>query len=250
LSIDLSIFIYNILNNKKDENNNSEKEEKNVKNDLVSLQQLFKQSIGGPKKQFRILELGCGHSLPTLSVLRLIEHELSRDTTLNYQNIEIIIYLQDFNKEILQNITQKNVKRFISNTKPSSFSNVNAHFIYGDWKKLYSQQDLIPHDYFDLILSSETIYNSLNYKHLMNLFSACLRKDNPNSCILLSQKSYYFGCGGNLFEFLKLAQTEKYSFKVSQNLLQIKSTEKDNKDDCSIKGEDTTISKEIIRIHF
>lgn len=51
------------------------------------------------KNELRVLEVGCGHSLPSLSLLKLIERIGSGS------NFKIVLYLQDFNK---------NVKKFLN----------------------------------------------------------------------------------------------------------------------------------------
>jgi hypothetical protein len=45
--------------------------------------------------EFRVLELGCGHSLPSLSLLKLVQNRLKSSS-----NFKIVLYLQDFNKEV------------------------------------------------------------------------------------------------------------------------------------------------------
>jgi len=66
--------------------------------------------------------------------------------------------------------------------------------ISGDWTDLAKNDCLLPSNYFDLILTSETIYNENNYRSLLNLFTKCLTR--PYGLVLLSAKTCYFGCGG------------------------------------------------------
>lgn len=150
-------------------------------------------------------------------------------------DLHIVVYLQDFNEQIIKDITFENVRNFIEKSKLKQ--NIDFKFVYGDWRQLLVSK-LLPENYFNLILTSETIYNPVNYKHLLNLFQVCLMrnenqdetKDLPKSkklkncnCleafVLLSAKTYYFGCGGNLLEFVNLAKSDTYHFKSSQNLL-------------------------------
>ena len=49
------------------------------------------------KHELRVLEVGCGHSLPSLSLLKLIE----RTAAGSGSNFKIILYLQDFNKKVI-----------------------------------------------------------------------------------------------------------------------------------------------------
>ena len=121
--------------------------------------------------------------------------------------LEIIIYLQDFNKQIVEDITFENVKRFREDldekwSKSGSLQKTSPvricpKFVYGDWKDLFAK-DILPTNYFNVILTSETIYNSENYTALLDLFQKCLVKETGESLVLLSAKTYYFGCGGKL----------------------------------------------------
>lgn len=72
-------------------------------------------------------------------------------------------------------------------------------FYSGDWdefKNLTSNDDA-----YDLILTSETIYNPENYSKLLNFFKMRLKADGK---VYLGAKSFYFGCAGNVFDFCKL----------------------------------------------
>ena len=121
------------------------------------------------------------------------------------KKLKIIVHLQDFNKQIVEDITFENVKKFIEIIK-EKWTNTSLgeipfeiipEFVYGDWKDLKNKNTL-PKDYYNLILSSETIYNSENYKSLLDLFKKCLIKKENEAFVLLSSKTYYFGCGGKL----------------------------------------------------
>ena len=151
-------------------------------------------------------------------------------------DLNIIVYLQDFNRQILESITFENAKKHLERSNHSelkktfAFSvnkssvrvNLNKEFkfVYGDWRVMLNESRIMPKNFFNLILTSETIYNSQNYAHLLNLFRECLLLDATNkSLILLSAKTYYFGCGGNLHEFLNLVKSNHYRFNASKNLL-------------------------------
>jgi hypothetical protein len=51
---------------------------------------------------------------------------------------------------------------------------------------------------FDLVLSSETIYDANNYVSLGQLISKTLKH---GGLALIACKSYYFGCSGSAFDF-------------------------------------------------
>ena len=224
LSVDLARFIFNL--NTFDLTNQNE-----LNIELSSIDKFIKKWSTPQNNviEFKILELGCGHALPTLSMCKYLEDIIFKRINegnsgpIEFQ-LEVIIFLQDFNQQILKDITYNNVKAFLENSaKKWSKLNLNikpfsirSEFVYGDWADLYSQ-NVLPENYFNLILTSETIYNPSNYIHLLNLFGKCLAKQ--DSLVLLSAKTYYFGCGGNIHEFLQLARSGTFNFKCSANLL-------------------------------
>ena len=198
-----------------------------------------------------ILELGCGHALPALSVIKFLQDMIvNQIETLvgkidcdgksidKIFNLNLVVYMQDFNRQILEGIAFENSKKLLEKTCDNiSFRYNNCYykinlnkslkFVYGDWKDLL-ESNLLPKGFFNLILTSETIYNSQNYRCLIGLFKECLCSETLNSTntsvaikslILLSAKTYYFGCGGNLFEFLSLIKTDYDELEFSKNLL-------------------------------
>jgi hypothetical protein len=58
---------------------------------------------------------------------------------------------------------------------------------------------------FDLVLTSESIYNTESAKQLLKGCAACMAQD---GCLLLAAKSHYFGVGGSLAAFKKLAEAD------------------------------------------
>lgn len=264
LSIDLARFIYNI--NMINLTNGLElKFNKDIITNFESIRLFFKRFTDqkSNKRVLRVLELGCGHALPVLSVCKLLDDlmykEYLKDKSKKLEEIEVIVYLQDFNQQIVQDITYENVKKYIETQKSfwKSFSEhsespikITPRFVYGDWKDLHDN-DVLPKDYINLLLTSETIYNSENYKHLLNLFQKCLAKKNDESLVLLSAKTYYFGCGGNLHEFLQLCNSKYYKFQTSTNLLfDDDFYSEESKDKLDENKETSTIGKEIIKINF
>jgi hypothetical protein len=216
LSVDLARFVYNINLVELNDVEQLEQLDKETIDELNSIRNFYETYLkkSGEKNELRILELGCGHALPTLSCIQyLIDH--SNDMS---QNLKIVVYLQDFNKLIVEQITFENVKRFIQlNSDKRQNLDLEFKFVYGDWRQLLDMGTIFPKDYFDLILTSETIYNSCNYTSLLNIFKECMA--NTYSFVLLSAKTYYFGCGGNLLEFTNLAKSSAFKFNTSKNLL-------------------------------
>lgn len=107
------------------------------------------------------------------------------------------------NKEVIELFTIPNV---ILNAEEEhkEISTDKAKFYCGDWNR-FSQ--LIGEDSkYDVILTSETIYNPANYTKLADFFLKHLATD---GYVLLGAKGYYFGVGGSVQEF-KRCLTDKY----------------------------------------
>lgn len=100
-------------------------------------------------------------------------------------------------------------------------------FVSGDWDD-FTQNSLAYGHKFDVILTSETIYNENYYDKLLKCFDSVLADD---GVIYLAAKSYYFGVGGGLrsFEQALLASGEfiskiiwKLETGLSREVLEIK----------------------------
>lgn len=133
-----------------------------------------------------VLDLGCGTGLLGIYTLTAGAHKVD---------------FQDFNKEVLINTTMNNV---FLNCKEKL--NVCKYYS-GDWKSF----TLFNEDTYDLILTSETIYNVNNYTKLIKLFEKKLK---PSGCILLIAKNYYFGVGGSINEFSNVLKSSKMSSDI------------------------------------
>ena len=189
--------------------------------------------------ELSIFEIGCGHALPSLSLLKKL---------ISVKSLKVInLYLQDYNRDCIELITYLNVKKFLvdnSELLKVNLEKLNIKFVYGDWKSLNS---ILPMNSFDLLLTSETIYNRFYYKSLLGLCKNLLNANDRESCILLAAKTCYFGCTGSLHEFLIHAKSNCYNFKFSQNLLVDASSLSDNQEQSVIHG---TISREIVKLFF
>ena len=64
---------------------------------------------------------------------------------------------------------------------------------------------------YDLILTSETIYEEVNYYKLLSIFDQLLEQ---NGLILLAAKIHYFGVGGGLRSFEKSLPESKWTFRT------------------------------------
>jgi hypothetical protein len=177
----------------------------------VDLSQYLYSNYKTDLSELNIFEIGCGHALPSLSLLKKL---------ISIKHLKVVnLYLQDYNRDCIELITYLNVKKFLvdnSELLKASLVELNIKFVYGDWKAL-SASNLLPMNSFDILLTSETIYNRLYYKGLLELCKNLLNL--KDSYILLAAKTCYFGCSGSLNEFLTLSKSSSYNFKNSQNLL-------------------------------
>ncbi|XP_023934788.2 histidine protein methyltransferase 1 homolog [Bicyclus anynana] len=131
-------------------------------------------------KDAKVLDLGCGAGI--LGIYAFLKSS--------------IVTFQDYNKEILEYCTIPNVLLNIEEEDRDDEIK-RCKFYSGDWAsfdKILDQSEV-----FDIILTSETIYNQQNYKKLINLFQNRL---SDKGVIFLSAKTCYFGVGGGtrLFE--------------------------------------------------
>lgn len=131
----------------------------------------------------RVLELGCGHGLPGI----LCAQKGSS------------VCLQDYNEEVIRHVTGNNVIR--NGVKD------RCRLFYGPWG------DISNIGSFDLVLTSETIYNPEYYPSLLTAI-----RTSQAQCCLVACKNYYFGVGGGLELFAKAA--EDFGF-ATQTLLRI-----------------------------
>lgn len=85
-----------------------------------------------------------------------------------------------------------------------------CNFYAGDWSHFTElTKDL---EKYDLILTSETIYNIENQPKLLDTFKERLRTD---GIILVAAKSHYFGVGGGLEQFVDVIKSGKV-FKTKE----------------------------------
>ncbi|CAB3403114.1 unnamed protein product [Caenorhabditis bovis] len=119
-----------------------------------------------------VLELGCGAALP--SILAAI-HGAN----------EVVV--QDFNASVIEFFTMPNLASNEHHAKLSSFAIA--------WDEVAEK---VANRHFDVILSSETIYNEADYMHLHNAIAATLAE---NGVAWIAAKFFYFGVGGSVPSF-------------------------------------------------
>ena len=129
-----------------------------------------------------------------------------------------IVDFQDYNVEVIDRLTIPNVLLNVPNAaeddRRGDAVRPECRFFSGAWRSL---EEVLPTSKYDLILTSETIYNLENQNILLTLFQKCLKE---GGSILVAAKVHYFGVGGGLRQFEEVA--EKWQFK-SENVAKIDS---------------------------
>lgn len=154
----------------------------------------------------KVLDLGCGSGL--LGIIALQEGAKE-------------IHFQDYNSLVIDEVTLPNV---IANSALESVENdvsqlepkrckkskvvqelCQCRFFSGEWsefcKLLLSGEK--PFEKYDIILTSETIYNPDYYDNLHQTFLQLLDK---NGRVFLASKAHYFGVGGGVHLFQKFVE--------------------------------------------
>ncbi|CAH1638119.1 unnamed protein product [Spodoptera littoralis] len=141
-----------------------------------------------------VLDLGCGAGI--LGIYAFL-----RDSNVTFQ---------DYNKEVLEYFTIPNVLLNIEDEENREKEIKRCKFYSGDWD---SFNKILPSsELFDIILTSETIYNECNYEKLITLFMDRLSKD---GAAYVAAKTYYFGVGGGVRQFeQKVQQNGKLNCEV------------------------------------
>ncbi|XP_077351770.1 histidine protein methyltransferase 1 homolog [Festucalex cinctus] len=172
--------------------------------DLLEVIEREGQTFGGKA----VLDLGCGAGLLGILSLKRGAKE---------------VHFQDYNSTVLEQLTVSNVilncqvddsdddddgqgspdKEEECKIKPKHSKKdlllPRCRFFSGDWRTflvLVSSQD--PPLKYDIIMTSETIYNTAYYPALHDTFHKLLA---PHGHIYLATKSHYFGVGGGLHLF-------------------------------------------------
>ena len=150
----------------------------------------------------KVLELGCGAGLPGI-----------------YACLKgASVYFQDYNSEVLKLFTIPNVVLNLNagislidiSKNPSVPGNVEGcKFLSGDWD---SARCLLEPASFDVILTSETIYNIEAQKSLYELMKFSIK---PSGVAFVAAKSYYFGVGGGTDHFAELVNKDG-TFNISK----------------------------------
>ncbi|XP_057581678.1 histidine protein methyltransferase 1 homolog [Hippopotamus amphibius kiboko] len=154
----------------------------------------------------KVLDLGCGSGLLGIMAFKGGAKE---------------IHFQDYNSVVIDEVTLPNVAA--NSTSEDEENGVNepdvkrcrksevaqelckCRFFSGEWpefcKLVLSSEELF--EKYDLILTSETIYNPDYYGPLHQTFLRLLDK---NGRVLLASKAHYFGVGGGTYLFQKFVE--------------------------------------------
>lgn len=152
----------------------------------------------------QVLELGCGAGLPGI-----------------YACLKgASVYFQDYNSEVLKLFTIPNVVLNLNagrssvdiSNNPSVLGNVQGSgckFLSGDWD---SAKSVLEPASFDVILTSETIYNIEAQQSLYELMKFSIK---PSGVAFVAAKSHYFGVGGGTDQFVELVNKDG-AFNISK----------------------------------
>lgn len=124
------------------------------------------------------MDIGCGHGLLGIAAMKVGA---------------LGCYFQDFNKDVLENITKCNI--LINDVLEEK-----CRFASGDWDQL---EGMVGNEQFDIILGSEIIYKEENYGKIIRL---CKKYMKPTGTAIFANKCYYFGVGGNMDDFKDAAE--------------------------------------------
>ncbi len=147
-----------------------------------------------------VLEIGCGSALPGIHCLKAGAERVD---------------FSDYNQNVLTLVTIPNVLLNVSSETASvdedgtleatldmKDMNLNgkARYFAGDWASLPP----LLHKEYNVILTSETIYNKDYHSRLLDLIESTLSK---NGICYIAAKHTYFGCSGTLFDFIALVKS-------------------------------------------
>ena len=172
----------------------------------------------------RILELGCGHGLPSMYWIRraLQQQQQQQVQSSSLSSSLPQFVLTDYNAPVVSNVVVSNLILNAAQTllhpttnsnQSNSLTNAQAcrviadmvHCATGDWKGLIqkpeSDDTTPPQSTFDFILAAETLYTLESTRETALLIHALLSKDNPHATAWIATKRYYFGVGGGTQAF-------------------------------------------------
>ena len=140
-----------------------------------------------------VLDMGCGCGLLGLYAQKC--------------KAKFVCY-QDYNPEVIERFTIPSViySKNCNKSNPGIVLNGarcnDSLFLSGDWQNV-SQHFQDKNMKFDVILSSETIYNKNYYHKILYVLQNNLT---DHGIALFAAKSFYFGVGGGIYDFMEFLQ--------------------------------------------
>lgn len=97
-----------------------------------------------------------------------------------------------------------NMLNFTDRPELAETASSKIDFIAGDWSELEkAKTKVVNHTHYDVVLSSETIYNESNYSCLHDYLNTVTKS---NGVIYMSAKSHYFGVGGGVCSWIEFVK--------------------------------------------
>jgi len=156
-----------------------------------------------------VLELGCGVGLPGICA------SICGAERVTFQDFNNFVLIQATAPTLLLNHAMKDQKRdensaqkllsqsdLLATLLEQSFVEVDKYqFVAGDWSAVNATLQTK----FDVILTAETIYSTDYYERLHRLLQHALK---PGGRVYVSSKSYYFGVGGGVKEWIDFVSSK------------------------------------------
>lgn len=179
----------------------------------------IKENVAGKS----VIELGCGSSLPGLYCLSIdckVDFQDYNDLVLKYVTIPNVAA----NRQLNLNEVSAETSIIEAEIDLGLVSSSHCNFYAGDWSMI---SDVINKKY-DVILSSETIYDADNITSLVKLMKEIVA---PNGCAFIAAKKNYFGCTGGIEEFQRVCTDESCHTEI-------------------VFVHDETVRREILKVSF
>ena len=146
-----------------------------------------------PVKGKSVVDVGCGSGLLGIKCL------LEGASQVIFQDFNVQVVESCTAANLLLNLKLKSAQQALDEEISAAMS--KCQLVACDWDEFNADGNK-----FDLILSSETIYNEDNYGKLINLFKRSLAQDGR---VVIGCKSHYFGVGGGSDSFQEYVKSEE-----------------------------------------
>ncbi|KAG9288737.1 hypothetical protein G9A89_004356 [Geosiphon pyriformis] len=168
----------------------------------------------------KVLELGCGSGLPGIYMLNCGKSMRVDFQDYNQQVINLVtipnILLNTVIKPGIHDIDENGIAELnvLEDKNILKKALENSQFFAGDWNGLIDVLNIqSSEEKYDLLLTSETIYNPDSAKKLYDVIKNILKP--PKGIALVSAKTMYFGVGGGTLVFRQLVERDNlFAIKV------------------------------------